>query len=151
MNTPVVRFVTPDDFEALVGLYSELTGGAPVLDGKDGEAKLAEILSHPGTLVFGVEVGGQIVSIATLHICPNLTFGGRSYARIENVVTSKVHRGLGLSRLVMQAAIKTAQNENVVSIILLTGKQLGARGFYEKLGFNGEDKWGMILRLDPTS
>ena len=86
-STPVIRRATLADFSALLSLYSELTGGLPVLDGDAGLQKLKEILEHKGTHIFGAEVSGRLVSVATIHICPNLTFGGRSYARIENVVT----------------------------------------------------------------
>lgn len=147
MADALIRRVTPGDFDALLPLYSELTSGAPVLGGAAGRARLDEILAHPGTHLFGAERTGRLVSVASLHISPNLTFGGRAHARIENVVTAKAHRGQGLSRRVIEAAIEVARAENVLSIILLTGKQLNARGFYEKLGFNAEDKWGMILRL----
>lgn len=135
------------DFSALRELYTELTGGLPVPDGAEGRAKLREILAHDGTHVFGAEVAGKLVSVATLHICPNLTFGGRSYARIENVVTLAAYRGQGLSRQVMDRAIETARIANIISIVLLTGKGLEARGFYEKCGFNANDKWGMILKF----
>jgi ribosomal protein S18 acetylase RimI-like enzyme len=144
--TITMREATEGDLDALVALYRELTGGAPVLDGAAGLERLREILAHPGTHLFGAEVGGRLVSVATLHVCPNLTFGGRPYARIENVVTAQSHRGLGLATQVMTAAMGKARSHDVVSVVLLTGKALNARGFYERLGFNAEDKWGMIWR-----
>ena len=146
-SAPIIRRATLADFNALLSLYSELTGGLPVLDGDAGIQKLKEILEHKGTHIFGAEVSGRLVSVATIHTCPNLTFGGRSYARIENVVTLSLYRGRGLSRRVMEHAIQAAKQEDVVSIILLTGKGLEARGFYERCGFNAKDKWGMILKL----
>lgn len=146
MTLPTVRRIRPDDLPDLVALYTELTNGAPVVQGDDGRARLAEIIAHPGTYVFAADIGGQVCAVATLHICPNLTFGGRPYARIENVVTLHSHRGHGLGRMVMQAAIDQAWAQDAVSIILLTGKALRARGFYESLGFETETKWGMILR-----
>ena len=142
----LVRAARADDLPALIELYSELTSGAPVPNGAEGQRKLAEILDHPGTTIFGAERGGRLVSVASLNISPNLTFGGRSYARIENVVTLSCWRGRGLAKAVMQAAIDKAWSADCCSIILLSGKSLGARGFYESLGFNAEDKWGMILR-----
>lgn len=144
---PIVRSAASRDFDDLLELYSELTGGLPVLSGDPGRAKLQEILRHEGTYVVGAEVSGKLVSVATLHICPNLTFGGRSYARVENVVTLSSHQGQGLSRMVMGHLIEIARMANVVSIVLLTGKGLEARGFYEKCGFSADEKWGMILKL----
>ena len=144
----LVREVSVSDFDSLRDLYLELTNGAPIPEGQTGEAKLEEILKHPGTTILGTEVEGKIVSVATLNICPNLTFSGRSYARIENVVTLTPYRGKGLARSVMEAAIQKAWNDDVCSIILLTGKSLGVLKFYEKFGFNANDKYGMILRFD---
>lgn len=146
MDNVLVRPARLSDFDDLRALYLELTGGLPVPEGAAGRERLADILGHPGTTVFGAEAAGQLVSAATLHICPNLTFGGRPYARIENVVTLEAVRGQGLGRLVMQAAVEAAWAAECCSIVLLTGKALGARGFYESLGFNADDKWGMILR-----
>ena len=77
----ILREAKEADLDALVALYGELTGGAPVLDGVAGLARLREVLAHPGTHVFGAEVEGRLASVATLHVCPDLTFGGRPCAR----------------------------------------------------------------------
>ncbi len=46
----------------------------------------------------------------------------------------------------MQAAIDAAWAEDAYKIMLMTGQKRGARGFYEALGFDCEDKFGMVLR-----
>ncbi|MDX1780586.1 MAG: GNAT family N-acetyltransferase [Thalassovita sp.] len=147
----LVRPVTLSDLSDLRQLYLELTSGADVPDGEEGQAKLAEILAHPGTTLFGADIDGRLVAVASLHICPNLTFGGRPHARIENVVSLQAIRGTGAGRAVTEAAIGEAWAQDCVSIILLSGKSLGAKGFYEKLGFNADDKWGMILRPERVA
>lgn len=144
-----LRLATLADFEHLHRLYKDLVGTIAVPDGDVGRAQMAKILDHPGTTVFVADLQGLPVSMATLHVLPNMTFGGRSYALVENVVTLRAHHGLGLGRQVMEHVAQAAWDAGAYKIMLLTGKDLGARGFYEKLGFTAEEKFGMTLRRAP--
>ncbi|WP_146345913.1 GNAT family N-acetyltransferase [Falsiphaeobacter marinintestinus] len=137
------------DFEALQRLYKDLVGTIEVPDGDAGRARMAQVLDHPGTTVFVADLLGQPVSMATLHVLPNMTFGGRPYALVENVVTLRAHHGLGLGRRVMEHLAEAAWAAGAYKIMLLTGKDLGARGFYEKLGYTADEKFGMTLRRAP--
>jgi GNAT superfamily N-acetyltransferase len=145
----ILRQATPPDYAALHALYTELAGTIPVIDGAQGQSRLAEILNHPGTQIIVADLAGQPVSAATLHVLPNMTFGGRPYALIENVVTQKAHQGRGLGRAVMGYAADQAWAAGCYKIMLLTGTALGARGFYEKLGYEGDSKQAMIMRRAP--
>lgn len=87
--------------------------------------------------------------MATLHVIPNLTFGGRAYAIVENVVTLRAYRGQGFGAAVMEAVVEAAWAANAYKVMLLTGKTMGAKGFYEKLGFTDQDKYGMTIRRAP--
>ena len=60
------------------------------------------------------------------------------------------HERLGIGRGVMEAIIRAAWDAGAYKIMLLTGKGANARGFYEKLGFDGDEKHGMILRRLPS-
>lgn len=144
-----LRTATLDDFEALHALYKELVGTIEVPEGDMGQARLAEILNHPGTQICVAEVDGILVSMVTLHVLPNMTFDGRPYALIENVVTLTPHQGQGIGRAVMEYAAEQAWSSGCYKIMLLTGTTLGARGFYEKLGYDPDSKQGMILRRAP--
>ncbi len=141
-----IRPLANTDFDDLRQLYSQLTDDAPVPDGAVGRGLLAEILDHPGTTLFGAEVNGRVVSVASLHVVPNLTFGGRPHARIENVVTDNAYRGRGLGRQVVGAALAEVERRDCISVMLLTGKAAGARAFYEQCGFDADLKFGMIRR-----
>lgn len=107
-----------------------------------------QILHLTGTTLWGVESAGQLASTATLHLLPNLTYGGRPYGVIENVVTLPAHRGQGLARAVFDALFDQAQQARAYKLMLLTGKKRGAQGFYEALGFDSSEKTAMILRLE---
>ncbi len=152
MRTPETTFrpLTTFDYPDAPTLYVELVGDIPVPDGAAGKARFAEILSHAGTTVWGADLDGTVVSMATLHVIPNMTFDARPYAIVENVVTLRSQRGMGFGAGVMSAVIDAGWSADAYKIMLLTGKTLGARGFYEKLGFTDQDKYGMTLRRAPS-
>lgn len=141
-----IRLAEPNDYPAIVALYRELVGEILVSEGEAGRAQWRALLSHSGTSVLAAEAERRIVAMATLHILPNMTYGGRPYALIENVVTAKDRQGHGFGRQAMQAAIARAWDAGAYKIMLLTGKTRGARPFYEKLGFDPYEKFGMTLR-----
>lgn len=142
---PRVRDLSRYDFPDLHALLSHLSEH-PVPDGAEGEAILYEILAMPGTSLFGAECEGKIVSTAMLSILPNLTWGGRPLARIENVVTLPEYRGRGFAAAVMYSAIERAKSKNCADISLLSPKSLNAEGFYRKLGFQ-DDTIGLHLSI----
>ena len=137
-----VRPLTPQDAEALIALYNELTLGPETARMHD----VLAVMTHPGTTIYGAVAEGRVLGMATLHILPNVTWDGRPYALIENVATTESWRKRGIGRQGMQAAIDHAWQQNAYKIMLMTGQKRGARGFYEALGFDCEDKFGMVLR-----
>ena len=164
----LIRLARETDYAAVVELYAEFGGDVPGISGDEGLARWREILAHPGTSVIvaadegndataGEQEKGQacapICAIVTLHVLPNMTYLGRPYALVENVITSQAYRGQGLGKQVMERAIDMAWDANAYKVMLLTGKGRqdgGAKGFYESLGFSDEDKYGMTLRKLPA-
>ncbi|WP_254449086.1 GNAT family N-acetyltransferase [Thalassococcus sp. S3] len=142
-----VRRLTIQDHANILNLYAELAPATPVLQNVSG---LEALIAHPGTELLGAEVEGSVGAMVTLHVLPNLTYGGRPYALIENVVTAQRFQMRGLGRRVMEAAIRSAWAQDAYKIMLLTGQTAGARGFYERLGFSADEKFGMTLRRVPT-
>ena len=140
------RLVVPEDFEAVLAIYRVLSGDRPVIDGADGRSRFEAVLGCQGTRIFGAEHDRRIITKATLHVLPNMAYGGRPYRPIENVATLDNFQGCGAGRAVMQAAIDAAWAEDAYKIMLLSGRHRGAGGFYEKLGFNSDEKYGMVLR-----
>ncbi len=139
------RALTRDDHAAAAPLLELLSDGTPLGD----IAAFDAIITHPGTTIFGSFDAQRLTCVVTLHVLPNLTRGGRPYALIENVVTSPDHRNKGYARATMQAAIDAAWQADAYKIMLLTGQDTGALGFYESLGFNADQKFGMQLRRVP--
>lgn len=140
-----IRAARPDDFSACVALYRDLTGDIPVAD----QIQFENVLAQSGTTIFVADLGGELASMATLHLMENMTYGGRPYAFVENVVTRKSHRGRGLSRAVMSHIEEIIWAAGGYKIMLLTGRDYGARGFYEALGYDGDEKVAMVKRVTP--
>jgi len=139
------RVAKAGDIPALMNLYHDLVGDASMA----GPEGVTRVINHPGTQIFCVETLSGLAAMATLHLLPNVTQGGRPYALIENVVTSEVKRKQGFGRTVMCAVIDAAWTADAYKIMLMTGRSADAKGFYEKLGFSADEKWGMTLRRAP--
>ncbi|MEL6466719.1 MAG: GNAT family N-acetyltransferase [Pseudomonadota bacterium] len=132
------------DAKAACALYLDLTRSGSVA----AEAHFQSVVDHTGTVVVGAFEANTLIGMGTLHVLPNMTYGGQPYAFIENVVTAQGHRKRGVGRAVLENLIARAWAANAYKIMLLTGQARGARGFYQKLGFNDIDKHGMVLRRD---
>lgn len=142
-----IRQARIGDGPAACKLLQQLVGpNVKIADGPLGAKRWAAVVTHPGTSVFVAEQAKDgVIGTATLHILPNVSFGGQSYALIENVVVAEGHRRKGIGRSLMKAATTEAWRMDCHHIMLLTGKELEARGFYETLGFSADRRDGMIL------
>ena len=139
-----IRRLTEADVNDALELYKELTAGPKTARAVD----FLDVLAHPGTQVFGATDSARVVAMATLHVLPNVTGGGRPYALVENVITSSPYRLQGIGRRVLDTVIEAAWHADCYKIMLLTGQARGAQGFYEAAGFSSDDKIGMIIRRD---
>ena len=81
-------------------------------------------------------------------IIPNLTRGVRPYAFVENVVTHKDYRGHGYEGECLAYAKKIAMENNCYKMMLLTcSKRPETHHFYEKAGYNSNDKTAFYQKL----
>lgn len=142
---PKFRRLEAPDFDDVALLFAELTGVSVSED----NGPYLRALAFQGTSIFGAEVSGRIVSMATLHILPSLGGLRLAYGLVENVVTLRSFQRQGLGRGVMAMLTEAAWAAGAYKIMLLTGAEAGASGFYEKLGFSGESKIGMQIRRIP--
>jgi len=78
----------------------------------------------------------------------NLTRDQRPYALIENVVTHKDYRKRGFATAILNYAKDLAKSKNCYKIMLLTGsKDKATLRFYEKAGYNSQDKTAFVQWL----
>jgi GNAT superfamily N-acetyltransferase len=140
------RKLGAEDYEDVAALFAELTGDSMARDNN----QIQKVMAFAGTQIFGAEVNGSIVSMATLHLLPNLGGVRLVYGLVENVVTLRTFQKRGFGRGVMSLLIEAAWSAGAYKIMLLTGSQASASRFYEKLGFSGDSKVGMQIRNIPV-
>ncbi|EBA11023.1 GNAT family N-acetyltransferase [Roseobacter sp. CCS2] len=134
------------DSSAALTLYNELTFGPK----SQNQAAFASVIAHSGTTIYGAFDQDALVAMLTLHLLPNVTWNARSYALIENVITTATHRKRGIGKQLMEHAIAQAWAANAFKIMLMTGQKRAATGFYESVGFSAEDKTAMVIRRPDT-
>ncbi len=95
-----------------------------------------------------VEEDNRVVSTVQLAIIPSLTHNVRSFAVVENVVTHEDYRKKGFASMLLQEAIKIAQNKNCYKIFLETGSNRETTlNFYKENGFEMDTKHSFIKKL----
>ena len=142
-----VRDATIRDSIALQDIYTHLNPDDPVLPETAFRAALAQTIDDPQQHLIVAELDGIIVASCALHILQNLTRGARPFGLIENVVTHKNHRRLGLGKLVLAEATQRANEAGCYKVMLMTGSSRPSTlAFYEAAGFE-QSKTGFQIRF----
>lgn len=141
----MIREIMESDYVGLMKLYMQLHNN-PFPEKDNSMAELwNRILKDKDHHIIVAQEDGEIVSSCVCVIIPNLTHGQRPYALIENVITHEAYRKKGLATACLNYARKIAEKENCYKMMLLTGsKQESTLKFYEKAGYNRNDKTGYI-------
>jgi len=147
-----IREAAPGDAEALHELYMCHLVPSPPEEPQDMVAwanLLAEFTANPGYHLLVGGLDGKLVSSVTVIVIKNLPRGLRPYAVIENVVTHGAFRNRGFAHALMEAASIIAKDAGCYKIMLMTGSKLESTlRFYERCGFNKNDKTAFIKWLD---
>ncbi len=145
-----IRTLTKDDIPSLIKLYIQLDAAAVTLtQEKSSEVWKNHIEKNPYIKYFGAVEGEKVVATCYCQIIPNLTHNGSSICFVENVVTDKNYRKMGLGRKIIEMAEEFAKQNDCYKIILQSNvKRKEAHQFYEKLGFKSDTKKAFDLRLE---
>ena len=143
-----IRQAKEQDLMPLLALYTHLHHNPlPVRDARL-EAVWRAILADVNQSVLVGEEAGELICSCVLVVVRNLTHEQRPYALIENVVTHEEHRGQGYASALLRAACDLARQENCYKIMLMTGsKEQSTLRFYERAGFNRQDKTAFVRWL----
>lgn len=141
----MIREIRPEDFDGLMELYTQLHDN-PIPD-KTAEVMMLweSILADANHHIIVADVDGRIVSSCVCVIIPNLTHGQQPYAFVENVVTDREYRNIGLATKCLNYAKSIAEDANCYKLMLMTGsKEKSVLNFYERAGYNSNDKTAFI-------
>jgi len=147
-NGLMVREAKNEDLKSLLDLYLCLHEETIPEDTEKLQGTWTKIIKDENHHIIVNEVDGMIVSSCVCVIIPNLTRGIRPYAFIENVVTHRDYRKRGYGSECLAYAKEIAKENNCYKIMLLTGSKMEETlHFYEKAGFNSNDKTAFVQWL----
>jgi streptothricin acetyltransferase len=109
--------------------------------------ELAEYLNRPDAGFFVAEVDSSPIGYVVV------TQGWNNYAIIEDIAVDAPHRGSGVARLMMDAAVEWARGAALAGVRLETQSvNVAACRFYERYGFllGGHDRY-LYRGLHPDS
>ncbi|MDE6579769.1 MAG: GNAT family N-acetyltransferase [Ruminiclostridium sp.] len=141
----MIREITEKDLDGLLTLYTQLHDNPFPEKNNKLKQLWSDILSDRNHHIIVCEEYGEIIASCVCVIIPNLTHGQRPYALIENVVTDEKYRKKGYATACLDFAREIASKENCYKIMLMTGsKQESTLNFYQKAGYNRNDKTAFI-------
>ncbi len=144
----MIREILSDELDGLLALYTQLHGNSIPEDSEALQALWQRIVQDPDHHIVVAVEDDQIVSSCVCVIVPNLTHEQRPYALIENVVTHEAFRGRGLATACLDHAREIARQAGCYKMMLLTGsKQESTHRFYQRAGYNANDKTAYIQWL----
>jgi GNAT superfamily N-acetyltransferase len=134
-----VRRAVPGDAEVLADLYTQLaenrTAARPARD-EDASAILTTILGQENRRLLVALREGIVVGTADMLLVENLTYGGRPWVIVENVVVDQKHRGQGVGTALVGEVLQRARDAHCCKIQLLSLKhRKDAHKFYRSFGF----------------
>ena len=144
----MIREAAMEDMQEVLELYLHLHENSIPEDSDHLRDTWAQIINDPNHHLILNVIDGKIVSSCVCVIIPNLTRGVRPYAFVENVVTHEAYRCKGYAGECLDNAKKIAIDNNCYKMMLLTGSKRASTGnFYEKAGYNRNDKTAFYQKL----
>jgi len=144
----IIREAEKIDLAALLNLYTKLKDNQMPAINEKLEAIWEDILADKNHHIIIGEIDHKLISSCVLVIVPNLTQNQRPYALIENVITDDEYRKRGYGSAILNYAKEIAVRENCYKLMLLTGsKDPATLNFYERAGYNRQDKTGFVQWL----
>ncbi|AJQ94215.1 GNAT family N-acetyltransferase [Gynuella sunshinyii] len=112
------------------------------------QTQIYEQIKANGGEVIGAVDNGKVVATSTINICANLSWSGRPFGVIENVIVHTDYRRQGIGRRVLERAVLIARQKNCYKVMLMSGSTSPeVKRFYEHAGFS-QDKLGYQIRFD---
>ena len=144
----MIREAVKEDLQEILELYLSLHEDSIPEDNEHLHDTWDKIIGDPDHHLILNVIDGKIVSSCVCVIIPNLTRGVRPYAFVENVVTHEAYRRKGYAGECLDYAKKIAIDNNCYKMMLLTGsKRASTWNFYEKAGYNRNDKTAFYQKL----
>jgi len=92
-----------------------------------------------GGAVLGAYRGEKIVGTCTLNVCANLSWSGRPYGIVENIIVTRSERNKGIGKSLLLFARRMAESKNCYKVALMA-EQIGPENasFFRAAGFTDD-------------
>ena len=128
-----IRIATEGDLRAVVTLLGELHDPP---DSLPDPHVWRSMLAQEGRTILLAAVDGEPAGTADMWVSPNLTYGARPRASVENVAVDAAHRRHGVGRALMREVERRALDAGCYKVQLMSAiRREGAHRFYEDLGY----------------
>ena len=149
MTDPDVSFrlAVREDIGSLLSLLPEITSHPESLPGRtlgsEESTRIFDEMTAQGNVHIVVgELKGELIAALTIAIVPNLTYAGRPWSVIENVVVTRRLRGKGVGKKLMEFAFALAEGKSCYKVQLLGGPNDDQVGFYRSVGLKDGNSRG---------
>jgi len=132
----VVKKLSIDEIPQLIKLYDELMGDWARNETPISQKIYLDIVGNDDYLVLVAKDSEEIVGTAMGVCCKTLSFAGKNFLLIEDVIVAEGFKRKGVGRKLFEALDNFAAEKNCAYAILVSsGFRKGAHAFYEKMGY----------------
>lgn len=144
-----VRQVQLEEIEGVLALIDQYERPTAQRPGPEQIKEIyARIVGSGGCIIGAFKEREQLLGTCTVNICPNLSWSGRPYGIIENVIVDLDHRNQGIGKKILNYAVAYAEQAGCYKVALMSGSiDPAVRTFYESAGFSA-NKQGYQVRFD---
>ncbi|EAR10429.1 GNAT family N-acetyltransferase [Reinekea blandensis] len=147
-DTIEIGWATSDDLAGVLGLLDCYDRPKTPWPAPDQQKRLLARIDNTGGGVVVARQGSSVVGTCTLVICPNLSWGGRPFGMIENVIVDPDQRRQRIGQRVLAFAVEHAKKQDCYKVALMTGStDPDVHRFYRSSGFEAS-KTGFQVRFD---
>lgn len=141
-----VRPLPARDLPRAMALIGELElSEAKKLSENDVRSIYSKILAAGGA-VFGAYRGTKIIGTCTLNVCANLSWSGRPYGIVENIIVTEAERNKGIGKCLLLFARRMAESKNCYKVAMMTRQgDPETVSFFRSAGFS-DDSFGSQRR-----
>jgi N-acetylglutamate synthase-like GNAT family acetyltransferase len=150
-----IRDAVLDDLPRIVALLRQITRDEP-REQSDGPlldtyvSAFRQIEANPHQRILVAERDGHVVGTVAFMVVPNLSYMGRPWAHVENVVIDPASRRNGYGEALMRYAVEEARRAGCYKIVLTSNKRRAdAHRFYRRLGFSATHE-GFRISFDDA-
>ncbi len=147
MTQLTVREVIESELQQVLLLIDHYDRPGAPHPSKEKQVTILKAIQNTGGCVVGGFLDERLIATCTLNMCANLSWSGRPYAVIENVIVDEKERSRGYGKSVLKYAVNKAKQIGCYKVVLMTGsKQSSVLSFYQSVGFSA-DKTGFQIRF----